>query len=175
MDQALDREAERVCASYRRLLVTVVGSILGSAGTPEDAEDCVQEVLWEYLKHRDKLDGGRGTEKTYLCVLARSRARTLRGRLSARRDVPLKEELALTAPDGRDGAEVQEALRRAVGALTEEERKLFTLRFVYQWSVKETAKELGVGQSAVTTRTGRLREKLRRLLAQEGIELCGKE
>ena len=175
MDRVLDLEAERVCGCYRRLLLTVVRSILGPVGTAEDAEDCVQEVLWEYLKQRDKLDGRRGSEKTYLCVLARSRARTLRGRLAAQAGVPLEEELALAAPDGRGEAEMRQALGAAVGALTAEERKLFTLRFVYQWSVRETAKELGVSQSAVTTRTGRLREKLGRLLAEEGVELCGKE
>lgn len=175
MELELGRAAERVCTRYRRLLLTVVGAILGPAGTPEDAEDCVQEVLWAYLKDREKLDEDRGSEKTYLCVLARSRARTLRRRLLARQDLPMDEELTLAAPDERDGSEVRAALAAALAALSGEERRLFTLRFVYQWPTAETAKELGIRPSAVTTRTGRLREKLKRLLGEQGITLCGEE
>lgn len=170
-----DLEAQEFWERYRGLLFTVVGAVLGEAGRPEDAEECVQDVLWEFWRDREKWDERRGSEKTYLCVLARSRARTLRKKLRARETLPLDEELWLTAEDGAERAAVRDALRQALADLSPEERKLFTLRYVYEWPAKDIGRQLGIGQSAVTTRTHRLREKLKRLLAREGLGMSGKE
>lgn len=167
--------AGEIYERYRGLLLIVARAILGETGRPEDAEECVQDVLWEYLRSKEKWDEGRGSEKTYLCVLTRSRARTLRKKLQSRDDLPLEEGLHLTAEDGMERAAVRDALDRAVRSLSRDERRLFTLRFVYEWPTGQVAKQLGISQSAVTTRTARLRDKLRRLLAREGLELDGKE
>ena len=70
---------------------------------------------------------------------------------------------------------MRDALRRALAGLTVEERKLFTLRFVCQWSGREIGERLGLRQSAVTTRVERLRKRLGRLLEEQGIALEGKE
>lgn len=159
---------------YEKLLTVVVRAILGESGTAEDIEECVQDVFAEYLRSPQKLDETRGEEKTYLCVLARSRARSLRKRLTARSGVTLDEELMLTAPDEMERAQVRDALRTALSGLTSEERRLFTLRFVYLWSIEETAHALGLSPTNVTTRTARLRKKLQKLLALQGLAV-GKE
>ena len=78
VDRGMEAEAERIYGQYHTLLSTVVRGILGD-GT-EDWEACVQDVIWEFLRAPGKFDPARGSEKTYLCVLARSRARTLRAR-----------------------------------------------------------------------------------------------
>ena len=79
---AEDREAQRIYDTYHTLVRTVVSRILDRAGTPEDAEECTQDVLWEFLQGPDKWDPSRGSEKTYLCMLARSRAKNRRNRAS---------------------------------------------------------------------------------------------
>lgn len=164
-----NQEAARVVARYGKLLAVVVRSALGGRGTAEDVDECVQDVFAAYLRAPHKLDESRGGEKTYLCVLARSRARNLGKRLSAHPTVSLDEKLTLTAPDELERAQVREALLQALGNLTGEERQLFTLRFVYGWNITETARELGLSPTNVTTRTARLRKKLQRLLALQGL------
>lgn len=169
----LEREAGRVWEEYRHLLDTVVRSLLKPVGSEEDVEECVQDILWEYLSNREKWDPARGSEKTYLCVLARSRAKTLRKKLAGRAAEPLEEGMALVAGDDMERSAVQDALKRALGRLTPEERRLFTLRFVYEWPTAELARQLGISESAVTTRTQRLRGKLKRLLSMEGLGVEG--
>lgn len=166
-----EEEAERVVKTYGRLMTGIVRAILGTSGSAEDVEECVQDIFAEYLRTPQKLDELRGSEKTYLCVLARSRARSLRARLTAHAAVPLEEELLLAAPDEMGRSEAREALRCALMGLTPEERRLFTLRFVYEWDTKSISRALGITQSTVTTRTARMREKLKKLLSLQGIEL----
>lgn len=170
-----EERARQVWGTYRVLLTTVVRSILGDRGRDEDVEECVQDVVWTYLKDPGKWDPARGSEKTYLCVLARSRARNLRKKLGASAECPLDEGICLAAEDGMERAAVRDALERALAALDGEERRLFTLRFLYEWSTAEIAATLGISPSAVTTRTARLRDKLKKRLAREGIGLVGKE
>lgn len=71
-------EAERVYERYYTLVSTVTARILAGAGTAEDAEECTQDVFWEYLRAPEKWDPDRGSEQTYLCMLARSRAKSRR-------------------------------------------------------------------------------------------------
>lgn len=173
---AEDREANRIYNTYHVLVRTVVRRILDRAGTPEDVEECTQDVLWEFLQGPDKWDPARGSEKTYLCMLARSRAKNRRKQLLAGAAEPLEEHtLAFTVPDGTERTAVRDGLRRALEGLTAEERKLFTLRFVYEWDGGEIGRALGLRQSAVTTRVNRLRKKLKKLLAIQGIGMDGKE
>ena len=81
----------------------------------------------------------------------------------------------LRAEDHTEEAALRDGLRRALEGLTAEERKLFTLRFVYEWGGREIGQALGLSQSAVTTRVNRLRKKLKKLLAIQGIAMDGKE
>ena len=171
-----EEEAKRVYDTYHTLVSTVVGRILAGTGTREDQEECAQDVLWEYLRDRGKWDPSKGSEKTYLCMLARSRAKTRRRQLLAGAAEPLEDHgLALTVPDGTEAAAVRDGLRRALAGLTAEERRMFTLRFVYQWTAEDMGRELGLSRTAVTTRVGRLRKRLKELLALQGISVDGKE
>lgn len=178
MDMAVDRgmeaEAERIYSQYHALLSTVVRGILGDGA--EDWEACVQDVIWEFLRAPGKFDPARGNEKTYLCVLARSRARTLRARRGGVREEPLEDyELILCAQDGAERAAVQDGLHRALAGLSAEERRLFTLRFLYEWPPAEIGRSLHLSRAAVDKRVSRLRGKLKKLLALQGITVDGKE
>ena len=93
-----DREAQRVLDQYGKLLRTVADALL--PGYPEEAEECVQDALWAYVDGIQTWDPARGSEKTYLCVLVRSRAKDRRRRLTARREDSLEEHQgALWAED----------------------------------------------------------------------------
>ena len=136
MDMTLDRDsaAQRIWELYGKLLHTVAASLL--PGHPEDAEECVQDAVWAYVDAPEKWDPAKGSEKTYLCVLVRS---------------------------------------RALAELSQAERRLFTLRFLYQWPSAEIGHTLGLSANGVDARVVRLRRKLKNLLARQGLGWSGKE
>ena len=173
---AEDREAQRIYDTYHALVRTVVSRILDQAGTPEDTEECTQDVLWEFLQGPDKWDPSRGSEKTYLCMLARSRAKNRRKKLLAGAAEPLENHaLIFTVPDGTERTAVRDGLRRVLEGLSREERRLFTLRFVYGLSSAELGGVLGLSPNGVDARVSRLRKKLKRLLARQGLGLWEQE
>ena len=175
MEDILDqnREAERIFRQYGKLLTAVAAAQL--PGRPEDAEECVQDAVWAFVEGREKWDPERGSEKTWLCLLLRSRARDRRRALASRAEEPLEDHVHLTAGDEAEGAAVRDGLRRALGELSREERRLFTLRFVYGLPSAEIGGVLGLSPNGVDARVSRLRMKLKRLLARHGLGLWEQE
>lgn len=175
MEDILDqnREAERIFRQYGKLLTAVAAAQL--PGRPEDAEECVQDAVWAFVEGREKWDPERSSEKTWLCLLLRSRARDRRRALASRAEEPLEDHVHLTAGDEAEGAAVRDGLRRALGELSREERRLFTLRFVYGLPSAELGGVLGLSPNGVDARVSRLRRKLKRLLARQGLGLWEQE
>ena len=175
MEDILDqnREAERIFRQYGKLLTAVAAAQLH--GRPEDAEECVQDAVWAFVEGREKWDPERGSEKTWLCLLLRSRARDRRRALASRAEEPLEDHVHLTAGDEAEGAAVRDGLRRALGELSREERRLFTLRFVYGLPSAELGGVLGLSPNGVDARVSRLRRKLKMLLARQGLGLWEQE
>ena len=119
---------------------------------------------------------GQGQRKDLSVYAGPQPGKNRRKQLLAGAAEPLEEyTLAFTVPDGAERTAVRDGLRRALEGLTAEERKLFTLRFVYEWGGGEIGQALGLSRSAVTTRVNRLRKKLKKLLAIQGIGMDGKE
>ena len=175
MEDILDqnREAERIFRQYGKLLTAVAAAQL--PGRPEDAEECVQDAVWAFVEGREKWDPERGSEKTWLCLLLRSRARDRRRALASRAEEPLEDHVHLTAGDEAEGAAVRDGLRRALGELSREERRLFPLRFVYGLPSAELGGVLGLSPNGVDARVSRLRRKLKMLLARQGLGLWEQE
>ena len=175
MEDILDqnREAERIFRQYGKQLAAVAAAQL--PGRPEDAEECVQDAVWAFVEGREKWDPERGSEKTWLCLLLRSRARDRRRALASRAEEPLEDHAGLTAGDEAEGAAVRDGLRRALGELSREERRLFTLRFVYGLPSAEVGGVLGLSPNGVDARVSRLRKKLKKLLARQGLGLWEQE
>ena len=102
-------------------------------------------------------------------MLVRSRAKDRRRALAARMEEPLEEHSGLAAADHTERAAVRDGLRRVLEGLSREERRLFTLRFVYGLSSAELGGVLGLSPNGVDARVSRLRKKLKRLLARQGL------
>lgn len=131
----------------------------------EDAEECANDVMLRVLSRREEYDPARGSVETWVRVMTRSAAIDRRRRQKPAA-LPLTEELYIT-----EGPEeyIGDILEKVLGGLGERERKLFTLRFLYGMDGGETARLLGMSRGAVDVAALRLRRKLRRLLAAEGI------
>ena len=144
-------------------------------GRPEDAKECVQDAVWAFVEGRAPWDPAQGSKQTWLCVLVRSRAKDRRRALAARMEEPLEEHSGLAAADHTERAAVRDGLRRVLEGLSREERRLFTLRFVYGLSSAELGGVLGLSPNGVDARVSRLRKKLKRLLARQGLGLWEQE
>lgn len=175
MEEVLDhnQEAEQIFRQYGRLLELVAAAQL--PGRPEDAEECVQDAVWAFVEGRAPWDPAQGSKQTWLCVLVRSRAKDRRRALAARMEEPLEEHSGLAAADHAERAAVRDGLRRVLEGLSREERRLFTLRFVYGLSSAELGGVLGLSPNGVDARVSRLRKKLKRLLARQGLGLWERE
>ena len=141
----------------------------------EDAEECVQDAVWAFVEGRAPWDPAQGSKQTWLCVLVRSRAKDRRRALAARMEEPLEEHSGLAAADHTERAAGRDGLRRVLEGLSREERRLFTLRFVYGLSSAELGGVLGLSPNGVDARVSRLRKKLKRLLARQGLGLWEQE
>ena len=157
---------------YGAYCLTVSRNILDSR---EDAEECVQDAVWAFVEGRAPWDPAQGSKQTWLCVLVRSRAKDRRRALAARMEEPLEEHSGLAAADHAERAAVRDGLRRVLEGLSREERRLFTLRFVYGLSSAELGGVLGLSPNGVDARVSRLRKKLKRLLARQGLGLWERE
>lgn len=144
--------------------------ILPPLGTKEDIEEGVQDVLLEVMNHPEKYDESRGGMKNYIKVIARSKAILMKKRLTGKQTVPLQEDFMIAY---HDELLTQELIRDLIKNLKPKERQLFTMRFIYQMSIEEIAKELNKSRGTIDTALSRLRKKMMVQLKCQNIEVEG--
>lgn len=87
------------------------------------------------------------------------------------------EELGECVPARKDVEQsvglkyLTELFDRFLGQQSEENRRLFVLRYWYLYPLKEAASRCGMGQSKAKMRLMRMRDELRELLANEGYSI----
>jgi RNA polymerase sigma-70 factor (ECF subfamily) len=167
-------ETDRAYGAYCRSLTM---NILGSR---EDSEECVNDTymkLWEEIPPKRPPNLGAFTAK-----IARNLALNRRSAASAaKRGGGLHaidyDEIAGCLPDRdtverqTDERELTEALERFLRALPNEKRLIFMKRYWGFMSVSDIALEMNISETKVKTTLHRTREKLRKFLGKEGIEV----
>ena len=146
----------RIVREYSPMLLRLACTRLSSAA---DAEDAVQETFLRLLTTGPKFRDAEH-EKAWLIRTTLHRACDIRRRTESR-NLPLEEAAQSAAP------EEDAALRAAVQALPEKYSAVIHLYYYEGYSIKETAKLLGVPAPTVGTRLARGRERLRQLLKEE--------
>ena len=71
----------QVMSQYAKTMWHVACAVLHDTGSPQDAEECVADAFLYLWEHADKFDPARGSLKTFLCVVTRSRAMDRRRKL----------------------------------------------------------------------------------------------
>ena len=157
-----------VILNYSRLLWSVAGRVLDQIGSPQDVEECVADVFIYLWEHPEKYDPRRGSLKTWLAIVARTRA-TDRCRQLLRRDaVPLEETVFADQPEVVDGIlaeDAKKALAAAVNDLGEPEHEILIRRYYYQQKPKEIALTLDMTVKQVDNCLYRTKRKLREAIS----------
>lgn len=123
-----------------------------------DAEDVCQTVFVKLMENRERIRSGK--IRSWLASVTVNLCRDILRSAERKRTEPLAEEIIFRTPEQSD-------LFQAVMALGEGERTAVYLHYYEGYSTAETARILGISQTAVTTRLGRAREKLRKRLEEE--------
>ncbi len=161
---------------YRSHVAEVHAVCLRIIKDQQEAEDVVSEVFFELWKKRDRFDAARATPRTYLLLMARSRAiDRYRSRqrsgiattsLSHNADEPVD---AGSSPDvGLIRCEAKNAARHVLSELDDVKRKVLELVFYEGLSHPEIAEQLGMPLGTVKSHVRRGLAKLRELAEAAG-------
>ena len=78
-DALKERAMEVIINRYSRLLWRVCAAVLSKSGGTQDVEECVADAFVYLWRYPERYDSSRSTLKTFLCMVARSRAKRPRG------------------------------------------------------------------------------------------------
>ena len=164
-ESALQELYDRYCP----LLYPVALRILRSSA---DAEDAVQQAWLQVWKSAGSYDPRRGVVAAWLLTVARTRALDLYRSLASRRRAEGRDEAApqvapadpaADAAQGQVGARV----RRALGTLTAEQRRVLEIAYFEGLSQSEVAARIGAPLGTVKSWTRQGLMRLKELLPEE--------
>jgi RNA polymerase sigma-70 factor (ECF subfamily) len=155
---------ERFDALYREHGDALFAYLAWSVGDRFVAEDLLADVFERALRHRNRFDLRRGSERTWLYAIAVNRVRDHARRAAAegRALGRMQTEVSLAAVAGA-GTPLDVGLEDALLTLTDDERHVVALRYGADLTVEQVARTL---REPRTTVEGRLYRALRKLRAQ---------
>lgn len=161
----------RVINKYSRLLWPIASAVLCKAGSDQDVEECVADAFIYLWQHPQNFDPQRGTLKSLLCIIARSRAIDRYREIMRRNTVPI-EEAVLSAGTGLQEALLQEETKRellaAVKALGEPNREILVRRYYHNQKPREIALAMGLSVKQVDNSLFRSKRQIREALTVKG-------
>ena len=154
--QAFDALLQR----HRGIVLKIAGSYARSA---EDRADLAQEIAMQLWRAWPSYDPARSFSTWMYRIALNTAISHLRAQAPASRDVPLDGHAdALVAEGAFDPVTLERLglLRRFMATLGPLDRALLLL-YLEERSGREMAEVLGIGQSNVSTRINRIRQRLR--------------
>ncbi len=132
-------------------------------GNRAQAEDLLSETFERVLRSHHRFDPRRGSERRWLYAIALNLLRD-QARRRTHEERTLQHVGAGTAPPETDpglaAVEHRDELHRALAVLSDDEREAIALRFGADLKLRDVARVLGDGESAVE---GRIYRALRKL------------
>ena len=159
---------DHVITKYSRLLWSVAGAVLKNAASEQDVEECVADVFIYLWQHPEKYDPGRGGLRSWLSVVARTRAIDRYRELSRRDVVPLDDTVLvrqLGVMEGILAEEEKRALAAAVKALGESDREILLRRYYYDQKPREIALAMDMPVKHVENHLYRTKKRLRETIS----------
>ena len=153
---------------YSKLLWSVAGRTLNNIGSVQDIEECVADTFIYLWENPHKFDSSRGKLKSWLSIIARTKAIDRCREIARTRTISLESTL-LAGDLGIVDDMIQEETRRvliaAVNALGEPDREILVRRYYYEQKPKEIALALNLSVKQVNNRLYQTKQKLREALS----------
>ena len=169
-----ERNEQTICfimERYAKLLWTVADAVLRNVGTSQDVEECVADVFIQLWQRPDQFDPQRGTLKSWLCIVARTRALDRFRELSRCNTVSIDDVMLI----GRMGVHdyiVQEENKRevadALNQLSLVDREILIRRFYYEQKPREISLAMNLSVKEINNHLYRSKQKLRKAVSQKG-------
>lgn len=186
------RALEAVIQRYSRELSYFIRLMLDGIGTPQDAEECTNDLFVAVWQEIESFDPQRGSLRTWLTMRAKYIA------LDRRRQIQ-RRHTTVTSLDSSDGSatstsqtratelaiaslsennmeglleqrERRDELRAALETLPELDRYLVYMRYFRLASTEEISQKTGLSRHAIDTRLWRARKSLREALEEQSHE-----
>ena len=159
----------QVIETYSKLLFSIAQSVLKGIGSTQDAEECVADTFISLWQSPDKFDPARGSLKTWLSIVTRTKALD-RCRALARRDtLPLDEAAFVQIPELPEDKllreDARQSLQETIARLDEPDREILLRRYCRDQKPREIALALGIPVKQVENRLYRTKKKLREILS----------
>ena len=144
------READvmnTVIDKYSRLLWPIADMVLKNVGNEQDVEECVADAFIFLWEHPEKFDPARGSLKSWLCIVARSRAIDRYRQITRRSTVSLEEAVLADSFGMQEELlrqETRKELLAAINALGEPGREILVRRYYYDQKPRQIALALGL-------------------------------
>ena len=176
IQRIIDRRQEALSELYDRYAPLVLAVTRRILETPSQAEEALLETFFQVWNQAERFDSGGSSVSTWLVLLARGRAleRLRQRKLRVRpADAPQAEPGvgAVVHAELAEVAERRARVRRALGALSVEQREVLELAFFDGLSLAEIAERARSPLAAVKARALHAMRKLRRELRAEIREL----
>lgn len=157
-----------VMDKYSRLLWLTASAVLCTAGSAEDVEECVADAFIYLWEHPEKFDAARGSLKSWLTVIVRTKAIDRYRALVRKQEIPLKETLL-----SREAGLAERVIERegramlvaAVCGLEETDREILLRRYCYEQKPKEIALAMDMSVKQVDNHLYQTKRKLREVLS----------
>lgn len=152
---------------YSKLMWHIAGTVLKNVAPAEDIEECVADVFIYLWENPDKFSEQRGNLKSWLSMVAKSKAIDRYRKLSKANEVSLNEEILVESMGVLDNVlscELKRELIAAVNALGEPDREIIIRRYYYQQKPKEIGFILDVPVKQIDNRLYRSKLKLRKTI-----------
>ena len=164
-----DGDETALAAFYDRWVQPVYSLVVAILKDADEAEDVVEEAFWQVWQHAASYDASRGTVRTWLLTIGRSRALDrLRSRNRLREDAADDiADLRDPAPDpllDAEGTERREMVKRALAMLPDDQRIALELAYFRGMSQSEIGDFLEEPLGTIKTRMRLGLQKLRSAL-----------
>jgi RNA polymerase sigma-70 factor (ECF subfamily) len=180
---SLPGDHDALAVLFDRYQRTVLGVAMQVLRNPHEAEDLLQSVFLELMRHAEKFDASRGTARTWVLQFAYHRAFDRRRYLNCRGAYDPVEtfDIAMIS-DGTRGDDKQISMldsarlvREALAHLTELQRRTIELAFFEGLTMHEIAAQTGESYASVRHHYYRGLEKMREVLGKNGRREPGEE
>jgi RNA polymerase sigma-70 factor (ECF subfamily) len=182
---------------HSREITYFIRTVLERVGTPQDAEECANDLFVAVWQEIGEFDPARGSLRTWLTMRAKYIALDRRRQIQRRQatvtsldsggrthtmDGQPRDRRPMEVAAGQFGLvgasmeglieqrERGEDLRRALEELPHLDRQLVYLRYLYFASTEEISRQTGLTHHAIDTRLWRVRKVLRAVLTEQSVD-----